>query len=387
MHQDPSKMFRKQALNAAQSPEQLDQLIKVIPPYSWLILFTLFVMASALFAWGFLGSIKTTTHGSVLLTGEQGLKAAYANAAGTISNMAVVAGSKVVEGQVIARIDQPDLEDNIQLLENEKNNLTMKTQLSMKALNHDNRSQKQRIHILEQQAENQKNLYRKGLIVKSKWLETQYNINQLHSKIAQNLIQINELSNQKKTLALKISTLQDQYEELSQVIAPTAGKVIEVRSGYHEHVNKNDPLVIIEPTGSRIKGMEAIIFTTQAEGKKIKTGMQTLISPVTVKKERYGSLRAKIIYVSSYPVSGRRLMSFLHNQETVTQLLSQLGGSVYMSYADLTYDENTPSGYEWTSKKGPPFELQTGTFGVATITLKEQKPISLLLPALKKLLP
>ncbi len=39
--------------------------------------------------------------------------------------------------------------------------------------------------------------------------------------------------------------------------------------------------------------------------------------------------------------------------------------------------EDTPSGYKWTSKDGPPFLLEHGTLCTAVIILDRERPISL----------
>jgi len=47
---------------------------------------------------------------------------------------------------------------------------------------------------------------------------------------------------------------------------------------------------------------------------------------------------------------------------------------------DLDEDPTTASGYRWTSKQGPPFEIPLGSSGAFEVTIEQRKPISYLLP-------
>ena len=51
----------------------------------------------------------------------------------------------------------------------------------------------------------------------------------------------------------------------------------------------------------------------------------------------------------------------------------------------LTPAEDTPSGYAWTTAKGPPDPLSPGTTLTATVTVERRRPITWMLPALRRL--
>jgi HlyD family secretion protein len=54
--------------------------------------------------------------------------------------------------------------------------------------------------------------------------------------------------------------------------------------------------------------------------------------------------------------------------------------------AALKSSASNPSRYEWSTRDGPPFTLQSGTSCSASITLSEQRPIELVIPVLRKLI-
>jgi hypothetical protein len=58
------KLFRKVALERLSSPEQLDQLMQVTGPKSWLALAALFALLIVVVMWGVFGTISITVEGS-----------------------------------------------------------------------------------------------------------------------------------------------------------------------------------------------------------------------------------------------------------------------------------------------------------------------------------
>lgn len=68
---DNNNIFRKEALERLSSPEQLDQLMQIVSPRSWLPLATVGGLMGAALIWACEGRIPVTTTGSAIL--------AYAN--------------------------------------------------------------------------------------------------------------------------------------------------------------------------------------------------------------------------------------------------------------------------------------------------------------------
>ncbi len=60
---DKSNIFRKEALERLSSPEQLDQLMQIVTPRSWLPLVVLGGLMSVGVVWSFVGKIPVTTTG------------------------------------------------------------------------------------------------------------------------------------------------------------------------------------------------------------------------------------------------------------------------------------------------------------------------------------
>lgn len=85
---------------------------------------------------------------------------------------------------------------------------------------------------------------------------------------------------------------------------------------------------------------------------------------------------------SEFPVTNQGIVSVLQNQ-ALANFFSK-DGPPYAVHVDLIKNANTVSGYRWTSNDGPPIKIASGTTLNAEITVLEQRPISLLIPFLRK---
>jgi HlyD family secretion protein len=102
-------IFRKVSLDRLASPEELDQLITVTGPRAWLALAALLSILGTAVLWGFLGNIPQKTEGQGILMASGGVENIVNLAAGRVTDVRVQSGDRVKKGEIVARIDQPDL--------------------------------------------------------------------------------------------------------------------------------------------------------------------------------------------------------------------------------------------------------------------------------------
>jgi HlyD family secretion protein len=72
----------------------------------------------------------------------------------------------------------------------------------------------------------------------------------------------------------------------------------------------------------------------------------------------------------------------LHNTELVTRF--SRAGAPYAAVVQLQPDARTPSGYRWSSGRGPDQKISSGTLAHAEVVTRERRPIELLLPLLRR---
>lgn len=106
-------LFRKESLERLSSPERLDQLMRVIGPNSWLPLTSLCFLIVIATIWSIYGRIPITIQGRGVLIYPQQVVPIQATGSGQLLSLNVKVGDVVKKGQVIATINQNDLQKQL----------------------------------------------------------------------------------------------------------------------------------------------------------------------------------------------------------------------------------------------------------------------------------
>jgi HlyD family secretion protein len=135
-------------------------------------------------------------------------------------------------------------------------------------------------------------------------------------------------------------------------------------------------------TGRTVVGLEALVYVPAKDGKRITPGMMVQIAPATVRPEEYGLLLGKVIYVSDLPATARSMQRVLKNEALVTSLTGAT--PPHEVHVDLMPDLRTESGLKWSSPKGPPMKIQSGTLCDAAIIVESRRPIEMVVPFFRR---
>lgn len=322
---ESNSIFRKAALDRLKSPEQLHTLMRVTDPKGWLALVGCAVIIGVALTWGVLGTIQTKVSASGILLSSQGLTEVAAAGDGTISSLEVESGAEIKKGQVVARIDQPDLKQQIDAI---KSRIEGMTETDSDA----------------------------GVVADMQ-------------------------SRRRERLETELARLKQKLGENAQIVSSVEGRVVEVRARVGDRVTAGTPLVAIEPIGGHQK-LEALLYFDSREGKLLKPGMTIELDPSVVRRERYGVLLGKVRQVEDFPSTRLGMLGALRNEQLVDSFIQEAGGAPIAVRAELTLDATTPSGYRWSSGKGPDVILTSGTRCSGAAITRAQRPISLVFPAL-----
>ncbi len=107
------QIFRKAALERLQSPEQLDQVIQITTPKGWIALAAVWMLLATAVLWGIYGSVPSKVIGNGMLIKSGGVYKIVSHAAGQITDISVRVGDVVRKGDVVARLAQWDVLDEI----------------------------------------------------------------------------------------------------------------------------------------------------------------------------------------------------------------------------------------------------------------------------------
>lgn len=411
------KFFRKAALEKLSTPEKLDQLITIINPRSWILLATLTLLIAAGLGWGFYGTTKTKVNASgILLSGE--VKNIVSIYNGQLLELKVKVEDEIEEGQIVAIIDQPimrqKIEDAEAFLEEQKiqleqlelfgsQDLRVQTQFAQEqniSTRENIKKNNGRIKYLDQQLTKEENLLKKGLITdiqveqtRQQILDLKNNNKSLNAKLTQvggQTQNVEQDLEQKKTLLQqrisqarrKVGQLQEQFDLGSKITSRHTGKVIEIMTDEGLMLQPGSPLYKLGPLDTAPDEMRAVLYISSKDGKRVVEDMEAFIAPATVKPQEFGYMKGIISYVSEFPATQQGMMSVLKNEGLVRQMLAL--GTPFEVHVELEEAPKSLSGYAWTSKGGPPIDIFPGTPCSAQLTVEEQTPISIVMPALRK---
>jgi len=97
-------LYRPKALAKISSPDELDVVLRIVPPTSWFALLTLAGLILAVVLWGYLGQIPIITQGPGVLLARGTTHTVVSLAAGQVVEVNVARGDQVRAGTVVARL-------------------------------------------------------------------------------------------------------------------------------------------------------------------------------------------------------------------------------------------------------------------------------------------
>jgi len=381
---DPKALFRAKALNRLSSPDKLDELITVVGPKGWIAIIAIFALIVTLVFWGVFGSIAIKVKGQGILLRTGGLLKITSHVRGRVTDVAIVPGDFVRRGDVIARIEQPKLLSEIFIIREKSKDLELNLKKKFAHFSLLQKQYKKRQALLASRLKDRIFLNKKGLVTKQQLIDTTQQLQDVVTRINQLQIDRQKVADELDLNRHRLQTMMDELRRTSRITSSYTGYIIEVDVRLDSFVQAGTTIANIELEGKDIQHLEGVVYVSAAEGKKIKSGMSVTISPTTIKAEEFGSMRGKVTEVSPHAVTSLAMLTVLGNKELVKDMLRS--GALFQVNVNLAKDRDTVSGFEWTSAKGPPSKIESGTLCTASLTVRTIRPISLVLPSLKKTL-
>lgn len=443
-----NRIFRKVSLDRLSSPEELDQRLTVTSPIGWMALVAVGILIFAALVWGIFGRISDKAIGSGIIISGGGISGVVHDATGQISDVSVHDGDYVVKGQVLARLEQTQLIADIN--KNKEDLAAAKAiDLNKLELNDSKRNfnvysrfgeiykgyltaqanvntQRKYYEAEKAKVENElvqagiqyeasrdkynayKNLYEHSAVSKdeldnaeremrareSSYNTMKYNLSELplaQLKEAETAFEAQKQWLRDSIVASVIdleNTIQKQQRELlsnNEIIAGVSGRVLEMQVSKGDIYQAGSVVCTIAGENEQNDILEAVLYVPAEQGKKIIPGMEVNISPTTVQKEESGFMLGNVVSVSEYPASAQGMMLTLGNGDLVRQLSGN--SSPIEVRVKLVMDSSTVSGYRWSTPQGPPIIIDGGTFCAGEVKIEQKRPISMVMPFIKKLLP
>ncbi len=169
----------------------------------------------------------------------------------------------------------------------------------------------------------------------------------------------------------------------TQVLSNQDGILVEVLAGRGETVVQGQPLFILTRGGGRL--IAVIYLPHMGHADRVQIGARAEISLVAYEKERFGYLIGRVSHVSPYPVSTAGMEAVIGNHALVAELMQE--GAPVEVRVELEEDGANAGGYRWSSTTGNAIKLTQGSWCTGSFEVERVRPISLIFPLLKELLP
>lgn len=418
------RLFRQAAIDRLDTPEQLDDLVGDVPLRAWLFLAPLVVLAASTLAWSWFGTVYTTIKGPALLLSNGGVSDTEPNGRGRLAEFSVQVGDIVQKGQTVGIVVQPELDDRIRRAQLQLQQLSAVDADKARAraiddeaaraladqqrtsLNRQMQVMQDRVANLRERLQTQQKLLADGLVTAQQVTSTQFEIGSAEVQIESlrgdmrqvelhQSDRLREGRNESSTarageaeLEHEIESLNKQQHYASRIVASATGRVVEVLHNNGDLVEPGQDVLIIEGFMSDaerrdIPPLTARAYLPIAEGKKVREGMPARVTPATVAREEAGYMSGWVLSVSPFPVNESSIR--LHVQSTALAQSILAHGAVIEVRIRL-YRADTPSGFRWSTAAGPNFKLASGTPASVEVIAREQRPIELALPFVRRLL-
>lgn len=395
-------------------PERLDRRLRPLGRGTWIGLAAVYAILALALGWAFLGSLPTYVHAEgILLNRGARILDVRAPGSGVISGITVGVGDEVQEGQELAVLVREQARQQIANAEQALRDATairaqldatISTTLAARAeaaarrrgaLRQQIEAASEREAQLAQRLADEERLQRQGITTRQAVQATREQRAQVLQQVSAALAELaqvdqanaefdaqiaRERAQADQTVAearRALSELRTAADETTRVLAPATGRVTEVRAAERTSVQQAQSLFGIEPIG---EGLEARLFIPSRQGKMVAPGMSVRLEPATAPREEFGAVVGEISWVAAFPATPEGLRAVLQNDELARSYMR--GGPPFAARAQLQPDPGSASGYLWTSERGRILPLTSGTPVHATVVVRRQAPITLLIPLL-----
>ncbi len=407
--------FRKEALQALRSAEDLNEAIRVTSPFSWAFVVTALAAAGIALAWGVLGSIPTRVEGPALIScaGAE-TSEVVAVESGLLTAVQVKPGDIVAPGQTIATSVnaalRADLDEALRVRDDlarvladyerqrdaELSEFDNLTNYQRKTLENRLADVRRQAAANEERLRSNEQLKKKGYTtaasleeVRARVYESRQTIGSIETDLIQFDLTREERVNQWRQRILDqqqrlqqqdgtIGTLRSRLRLAEEIRSPVAGEIDSILAAQGTYLQPGAKIATV--VGPPNPGLEVLAFLQPGDAKQIADGMLAQISPSSAPREEFGTVLGRVAEVSQFPLSTDALAALLQNRDLASSFAQR--GSPILVRIELERDPD--HSLRWSTGQNPPVRISAGTSALASVVVKQQQPIALVLPALRR---
>ena len=407
------EIFRKAALERLAGPERTDRPIRLVGAPGWLLLGVLTLAVSGGMAWTLGTRAALKIAGSGILIGQAGLVEVSSVQGGVLQEVRLVPGEMIEIGAPVATLSRAELDRELAAAEAALRDLQDRY-IQLEAA-HAARSAREaqadairrstiattrealsdRLKLLSDRVSRLAPLAARKVVPELRLIEAEISVADVNERLA-------ELNEQMQKIGLDAADRDSQraferledrlaIEEQERLIARLSGRlddervirsrhrgrVVEIKVNAGDVLRPGAALATLAPAG-RGRDLQAVMYVPPRDGKRVAPGMVAEIQPTTVEPEVYGHIVGEVVSVAPLPATPEGMRRTLQNDQLVEQL--SLGGAPIEVRLSLTTDPSTPSGFLWSSSRGPLRGVNAGTLLDGKVVVEERPVLDLVLP-------
>jgi len=393
-------LFREQAIKHRLAFEEGRGIVRVSPPWTWALVWTVMAALAVAMAASFIGEVEVTGRGRGIIRPTMGVRVLTSQLTGTVAAVEARSGDPVKAGATLLRVDSPNVQG--QLLEAERQLEAVRTQYSGVALQQDRHYAEQVEHLrarskrVSEQIESLRSsasyyqrrlqadmdLLKKGLVSEmavAEWRESlaqaqrqlsgaELTLDQTRQELASMEGRRQEDLWQRQQLLSAAQNKRDSLTLVAQqslVQAPQDGTVEALLVKVGESVQAGQVVGKLIPKGSPI---QVVSFLAERDRAFAKAGDEVQLELDQLPHAEYGTLRARVVRISDDLASAAEIHEALGDDQ-------KLESPSYRVELEIT-DAGPANAAQ--------VKLRTGTLMNVRYTLRRQKLITLVFSPLQR---
>ena len=169
-----------------------------------------------------------------------------------------------------------------------------------------------------------------------------------------------------------------EVEYRATIVADASGRVSNINVAPGDRVRIGDSLARLSVvTGTAGDDWELIAYFSAAEARKLAKGMTAVVTPSTVKAEREGGIRGKVMEVGKFFETPESIQCDFRNNAFTQWIMSHEDGTPVKVRMLLETDPASASGFRWTGGHGPDIRIAPGTLAAVAATVRRHRPAKL----------
>lgn len=234
--------------------------------------------------------------------------------------------------------------------------------------------QKRQVAIVEE-------LYKKGILPETSLISSEKQLLADEKEILDDQFKLNEhIVDIREKGATITSTLYKSAQKV-EVLVPEKSKIISRLAETGQGIKQNQTIAVVTTGNVKTNPMVITGVFPMKSVQGIERGLSVLVDPENAERNSYGSVKGEIQTISNVPIDKSNAVFKVGSEARATSLYE---GNQTMSLASIKLKSNDKGKYEWTSSNGPAYPIPIGTQADLTVITGNKKPISILLPFIRK---